>query len=91
MSVASEFGLSCVSNRRQNSAMRNQFTAFIERGEKYLIATCPEVPEAHGQDQTREEALKDLTDSIRSVLEYRREEASAHAGQLVEQTVVELP
>jgi len=31
------------------------------------------------------------TDSIRSVLEYRREEASAHASQLVEQTVIELP
>ena len=57
--------------------MRNQFTAFIARGEKYLIATCPEVPEAHGHGQTREEALKDLAESVQSVLEYRREEASA--------------
>lgn len=71
--------------------MRNQFTAFIERGEQYLIATCPEVPEAHGQGETREEALKDLVDSIQSVLEYRREEASAQASQLVEQTVIEVP
>jgi predicted RNase H-like HicB family nuclease len=71
--------------------MRNRFAAFIERGEKYLIATCPEVPEAHGQGETREEALKDLAASVQSVLEYRREEASAQAGQRVEQTVIEVP
>ncbi len=71
--------------------MRNQFAALIARGEKYLIATCPEVPEAHGQGATREEALPDLADSVQSVLEYRREEALAQAGQQVEQTVVEVP
>ncbi len=57
--------------------MRNQFTAIIQRGEKYLIATSPEVPEAHGQGMTREECLRDLAGSIESVLEYRREEAMA--------------
>lgn len=71
--------------------MRNQFTAFIAQGGEYLIATCPEVPEAHGQGVTREEALRDLAGSVQSVLEYRREEAAAQAGQQVERTVVEVP
>lgn len=69
----------------------NQFTAVIERGEKYLIATCPEVPEAHGQGLTRDEALKDLADSIQSVLDYRREEALAQASREAERTVVQVP
>jgi predicted RNase H-like HicB family nuclease len=71
--------------------MKNQFTAVIERGETFLIATCPEVPEAHGQGMSREEALKDLAGSIQSVLEYRRDEALAQASQSAERTVVEVP
>ena len=70
--------------------MKNQFTAIVERGEKYLIATCPEVPEAHGQGLTREERLRDLAGSIQSVLEFRREEALADLGENREQTVVEV-
>jgi predicted RNase H-like HicB family nuclease len=70
--------------------MRNQFTAIIQRGEKYLIATSPEVPEAHGQGMTREECLRDLAGSIESVLEYRREEAMATLKAGFEQTVVEV-
>jgi predicted RNase H-like HicB family nuclease len=68
--------------------MKNQFTAIVERGEKYLIATCPEEPEAHGQGLTREECLRDLAGSIQSVLEFRREEALAGLGENREQTVV---
>ena len=71
--------------------MKNQFTAVIEHGEKFLIATCPEVPEAHGQGLTRDEALKDLVDSIQSVLEYRRDEGLAQASHNAERTVVEVP
>ncbi len=71
--------------------MKNRFTAIIEHGEKYLIATCPEVPEAAGQGSTREEALQDLADSIQSVLDYRREEALSHLVGNAEQTVVEVP
>ena len=55
--------------------MKQQFTAIIENGEKCLIATCPEVPEALGQGSTREECLHDLAGSIQSVLEYRCDEA----------------
>ena len=52
-----------------------RWSALIENGEKYLIATCPEVPEAAGQGRTRREALRDLADSIQSGLDYRRDEA----------------
>jgi len=69
----------------------NRFIAFIEKGEKYLIATCPEVPEAAGQGLTRDEALRDLADSIQSVLEYRREEALSRLATDVEKAVVEVP
>ena len=71
--------------------MKNRFTAIIEQGDKYLIATCPEVPEAAGQGENRAEALRDLAASIQSVLEYRREEALARLGANVERTEVEVP
>lgn len=70
--------------------MKHQFTAIIEKGEKYLIATCAEVPEAHGQGLNREDCLRDLADSINSVLEYRREEALAKAGRGAEQALLEV-
>jgi len=63
--------------------MKNQFTAIIEKGQKYLIATCPEVPEAAGQGRTRTQALRDLADSIQSVLEYRRDDACRGWAQML--------
>ncbi|MCW5558030.1 MAG: type II toxin-antitoxin system HicB family antitoxin [Verrucomicrobiae bacterium] len=66
--------------------MKVRFTAIFQRGEKYLLATCPEVPEAHGQGVTREECLRDLEESIQSVLEYRRAEALAQLGEQAEHT-----
>ncbi len=71
--------------------MKNRFTAIIEQGEKFLIATCPEVPEAAGQGRTRKEALSDLADSIQSIFDYRRQEALSRLTSKVEQTVVEVP
>jgi predicted RNase H-like HicB family nuclease len=71
--------------------MKNEFTAIVEFGEHYLIATCAEVPEAHGQGATREECLRDLAASIQSVLDYRREEALANIKAGVEKTVIEVP
>jgi predicted RNase H-like HicB family nuclease len=70
--------------------MKHQFTAIIEKGEKFLIATCAEMPEAHGQGLTREECLHDLADSIESVLAYRRDESLSQAGADAERTVVEV-
>ena len=71
--------------------MKNRFMALIEKGEEFLLATCPEVPEATGQGTPREEALRDLAGSIPSVLEYRREEALSRLAAGVERTVVEVP
>ncbi len=71
--------------------MTNRFTAILQRGGKFLIATCPEVPEAAGQGMTRDEALRDLAGSIQSVLDFRREEALANLGTDAEKTVVEVP
>lgn len=80
--MSREFGKSPV--------MRHQFTAIVEPGDTFLIATCPEVPEAHGQGATREECLRDLADSIQSVLDYRREEALSHLRANAEPTLVEV-
>ena len=68
--------------------MKLQFTAILEKGEKLLIASCPELPEANGQGETREAALRDLVASIQSVLEYRREEALARSSPEAEKTTV---
>ncbi|MBM3887708.1 MAG: type II toxin-antitoxin system HicB family antitoxin [Verrucomicrobia bacterium] len=68
--------------------MKLQFTALVEKGEEFVIASCPEFPEANGQGKTREEALNDLAASIQSVLDYRREEALAHKSPKAEETVV---
>ena len=55
--------------------MRNEFTAVIERAEEGgYFAYCPEVPEANGQGETREEAVQSLRDAILLVLEDRREQ-----------------
>jgi len=40
-------------------AMRNRYTAVVQRDGKWFIAFCPEVPEASGQGKTREECLQD--------------------------------
>jgi hypothetical protein len=58
--------------------MKLTFTAVVEKGDKFLIATCPELPEANGQGRTRAAALRDLAASIQSVLDFRRAEALAH-------------
>jgi len=68
--------------------MKLEFTAIIEKGEKWLVASCPEVPEANGQGQTREEALGDLAASIESVFAYRRDQALARSAPDAEKTTV---
>ena len=50
--------------------MKNEFTAVIEPAEEGgHFAYCPEVPEANGQGETREEALDSLSQAIELVLE----------------------
>ena len=44
--------------------MRNEFTAIMERDGEWYIAYCPEIPGAHGQGNTKDEARKSLADAI---------------------------
>lgn len=55
--------------------MGYEFTAIIEPAEEGgFIAYCPEVPEANGQGETREEVLENLREAIQLVLEDGREQ-----------------
>jgi predicted RNase H-like HicB family nuclease len=54
--------------------MRNEFTAVVERDEKWFIAYCPEVPGANGQGMTKAAALESLSAAIALILQDRRED-----------------
>jgi|TARA_B100000315_G_scaffold254447_1_gene295540 predicted RNase H-like HicB family nuclease len=55
--------------------MKNEFTAVLEPAEEGgYFAYCPEVPEANGQGETKEETLDSLREAISLVLEDRREQ-----------------
>lgn len=58
----------------EDSAVRNEFTAIIERDGEWFIAYCPETPGANGQGRTNEECLESLADAIALILEDRRED-----------------
>ena len=68
--------------------MKHEFTAIIRLGDKYFVGFCPEVPEANGQGETREECLEDLAAAIELVLDYKRDQALADLPADAEQTVV---
>jgi len=53
--------------------MGYKFTAVFEKGEKYYIGYCVELPEANGQGETLEECKKNLIEAIKLVLEDRKE------------------
>ncbi len=55
--------------------MLGHFNAIYEKGEKYYIAYCPEIPGANGQGKTIEECKKNLAEAISLILEDRREDA----------------
>ena len=55
-----------------------RLTAILHSGEPAeggFWATCPEVPGANGQGETREECLRSLTEAVRLLWETEREEA----------------
>jgi predicted RNase H-like HicB family nuclease len=52
-----------------------QFTAIYEKGEKYYIGYCPEVPGANGQGETMEECRDSLKEAIRLIFQDRLEDA----------------
>ncbi len=53
--------------------MRNEFTAIVERDDKWFVAYCPEVPSANGQGKTKAACLKNLAAAIHLILEDRRQ------------------
>ncbi len=54
--------------------MHNEFTAVFERDGEWHIAYCPEIPGAHGQGRTKDEARESLAQAIALILEDRRED-----------------
>ena len=49
-----------------------QFTIVFEEGEEgWIVASVPEVPGAHSQGRTREEARANVIDALRGILELR--------------------
>lgn len=73
---------------RQPTAMRNRYSAVVQRDGKWFIAFCPEVPEANGQGKTREECLQSLAAAIELVVDYKRERGLENAPKGAEQTSV---
>jgi predicted RNase H-like HicB family nuclease len=57
--------------------MQYKFTAIFEKGEKYYIGYCLEVPEANGQGRTIEECRQNLIEAIKLVLADRKSEITA--------------
>jgi len=54
--------------------MLAHLTAIYEKGEKYFIGYCPEVPGANGQGETLEECRESLKEAIKLILEDRLED-----------------
>ena len=59
--------------QKPQAAVHNEFTAIIERDEEWYVVHCLEVPGAHGQGKTREDALENLAEALLLHLEIRRE------------------
>lgn len=55
-------------------AMRNEFTAVIERDGEWFVAWSPEIPGANGQGRTLDECKQNLSAAIQLILEDRRED-----------------
>jgi len=58
--------------------MYYNFTAIFEKGEKYYIGYCVEIPGANGQGKTIEECRQNLIEAIKLVLEDRKNDILAN-------------
>ncbi len=58
--------------------MEYKFTVIFEKGEKYYIGYCVEIPEANGQGKTIEECRKSLSEAIKLVIEDRKNDIIAN-------------
>jgi predicted RNase H-like HicB family nuclease len=55
--------------------MTAEFTAIFEKGDKYYIGYCPEVPGANGQGESLEECRESLREAIKLILQDRLEDS----------------
>ena len=53
----------------------NEFTAVVERDQRWFVASCLEIPGANGQSLTKPEALQSLREAISLILHDRWEDA----------------
>lgn len=66
-----------------------RFTAIYEKGEKYYIGYCGEVPEANGQGETIEECRESLKESIKLVILDRLEDTLRDvSAEAIRETVI---
>lgn len=54
--------------------MKHEFTAILERDDKWWVGFCPEVPGANGQGLTRGDCLQNLAEAVKLILEDRLED-----------------
>lgn len=71
--------------------MSSCFTAIYEKGEKFYICYCPEVPGANGQGETIEDCRESLKEAIKLILRDRLEDALKGAPEdaILETVIVE--
>ncbi len=74
--------------RKPEAVVRNEFTAVIERDEDWYVAHCLEIPGAHGQGKTREDALDNLAEAILLHLEMRRDDGLRSVPQDARREVI---
>ena len=69
----------------------NEFTAVVERDQRWFVAYCLEIPDANGQGLTKCEALQSLSEAISLILHDRREDGrrGIRAGAEQETVIVE--
>ncbi len=77
--------------RVERASASARFTAVYEKGDKYYIGYCPEVPGANGQGKTLAECRESLKEAIKLILLDRREEGlkGVPSNAIQESVVVE--
>ncbi len=69
---------------------RYKFTGVFEKGEKYYIGYCLEIPEANGQGKTLKECKENLIEAIKLVMEVRRKEILSNVPKDIIKETVEI-
>jgi len=70
--------------------LRNEFTAIIERDDKWYVGYCPEIPGANGQGESVEECKQSLAEAISLILQDRRADAQRGLPEDAVQEIVSI-